>query len=291
VGEESGQVKIFMDISLQSYGIQRVIDALDANLPENITRVHDAAEADLIILHVIGRNQHVTQQAKEIIKAGKKYAVIQYVLESSRNPSADDWLAIWSGAKVVWSYYDLKSKIPSPFKLVNLYHAPLASNPDVFIDLKREKKYIVCTNGTTYRNECLGEVYLSAYSVGGVVAHIGKGYANPIVTSFPVNTDETLRDIFNQCTFVSALRRKDGFEIPAVEALFCGVRPIVFDTPNYRQWFDGLADFIPEGSPKIVTESLIRLFKSPPKTVDATEARKRFNWKVITDGFWQRCMT
>lgn len=284
-------MNVFMDISFQSYGIQRVTDALDANMPSGVTRVHDVTEADLILLHVVGRNQHVTQQAKEIIQAGKKYAVIQYVLESSRNPKAEDWLPLWGSAKVVWSYYDLASKISAPFKLGNLYHAPLASDPNLFIDTKQEKKYIVCTNGDTYRDECLGEVHLAAYASGGVVAHIGRGYANPIVTPIVAPNDEALRDVINQCSYVSALRRKDGFEIPAVEALLCGVRPIVFDTPNYRQWFDGLADFIPEGSPKIVTESLQKLFKTSPKPVDVEEARKRFDWKIITEGFWQRCMT
>jgi hypothetical protein len=67
----------------------------------------------------------------------------------------------------------------------------------------------------------------------------------------------------------------------------------MFDTANYRQWFDGLAEFIPEVAPEIVVARLKKIFqgKVQPVTADEiAEVQKRFDWKTIIEGFWQRCM-
>jgi glycosyltransferase involved in cell wall biosynthesis len=91
--------------------------------------------------------------------------------------------------------------------------------------------------------------------------------------------------------YTSCLRRKDGFELPAVEGLLCNSRPIVYDAPRYRQWFDGLAEFIPEEDPEKVINNLVRLFQKSYKPVteeERNETLKRFNWETIIKGFWNR---
>jgi hypothetical protein len=292
VGKGAGQMNVFFDLGFKSWGIDRVISALNANLPNNIVRVLDPAQADLVILHVWGRHDHVSNYAKELIKQGKKYAVIQYVLQSSRNPDPMDWMPLWSNAKVVWSYYDL-SNIPS-FKLENFYHAPLASNPDVFYRVDNaEKKYLAGTDGNNFRAECIGETHLTTWNLKKNAVHIGQPFdANPIVTYLSNITDDELRDVHNQCEYFVSLRRKDGFELPAIQSMLCGVRPIVFDTPNYRQWFDGLAIFIPEVGVKETAYNLGRVMAQPPKPMLASEideVKRRFDWSVIIGGFWERC--
>jgi hypothetical protein len=67
----------------------------------------------------------------------------------------------------------------------------------------------------------------------------------------------------------------------------------MFDTPNYRQWFDGLAEFIPEEDPRSVCESLIKLFKEEPRKVtkeETMDAKIGFDWNHIITGFWERCL-
>jgi hypothetical protein len=79
----------------------------------------------------------------------------------------------------------------------------------------------------------------------------------------------------------------------AVESLLCGTRPIMFDTPNYRQWFDGLAEFIPEESVSMTSYYLYKVFKKEPVLVSDAEiedARKRFDWERLVKGFWERCL-
>jgi len=60
--------------------------------------------------------------------------------------------------------------------------------------------------------------------------------------------------------------------------------------PDYRRWFDGLADFIPVGTPEQVVDSLVYLFKKPicpVSSYDILEARVRFDWERIINGFWR----
>jgi hypothetical protein len=287
-GITEDKLKAYFGTKLNSFGLSRVINALLKYLPSDIESSNEK-DSDLIILHVTGRNEHVTAQAQKILNEGKSYAVIQYVLQSSRNPDPKDWYKLWSGAKVVWSYYNLKNHIE------NFYHAPLGSNPNIFYKEKSDKKYIVGTNGNCYKAECVGEVQLATWQVGGKALHIGERFnSDPFVDYVSNPSDDAFRKLYNLCNYFSALRRKDGFEIVAVESLLSGTRPIMFDTPNYRQWFDGLVEFIPEASVGETVGNLKRLFKKSPKPVtddEINEVKNRFDWEKIVKGFWKQCMT
>ena len=275
----------------KSCGTDRVLTNLVKYLPPNFTIVDDPLLADLTIVHVVGRHDHVTQRVQKIKNAGHQYAIIQYVLQSCRNPDPNDWLELWNGAKVVWSYYDLKNYIP------NIYHAPLAADSNIFYKENNiEKKYLVGTNSDNYKTECIGEIGLAAYGAKGKVVHFGTHFgSDPNVDDVGiVKDDNALRAVYNSCKWFSALRRYDGFEIIALEALLCGVRPIMFDTPNYRQWFNGLAEFIPEVSAGEVTRILRGVFRKEPRLVtdnEISEIKLKFNWEKIIKGFWERCLS
>lgn len=280
-------MKIYFGTNLNSFGISRVVESLSNHLHPNF-EITDESNADLIVLHVTGRNEHTTFKAKKILDSGKSYAVIQYVLQSSRNPDPKDWYKLWHGAKVVWSYYDLFSHTD------NLYHSPLAANNEKFFKQEREKKYLVGSIGNCYKAECIGEVQLATWRSGKNCLHIGEKFNSDPFVSYKSNvTDDELCMLYNSCEYFSSLRRNDGFEIPAIESLLCGVRPIMFDTPNYRQWFDGLAHFIPENSPKDVVNELKKIFKNNPvpvKESEIEEVKRRFDWEKIIKGFWEKCM-
>lgn len=282
------RIRAFVDVGYASYGISRVAFNLAKYLPPEVDIATEGA-VDMTVLHVNGRHDHALRRASNILAQGNQYAVIQYVLQSCRNPDPKDWIELWSNAKVVWSYYDLRKYVP------DLYHAPLAADPEKFYKQDMEKKYLVGTNGNTYGAECIGEVQHAAYYAGGNAVHVGEKFnSDPIVEYFTNIDDNRFREIYNQCRWFSCLRRGDGFEITAVEALLCGVRPIMFDTPNYRQWFDGLAEFIPEVGSGEVAGRLKRIFKNGPKPVtdaEIQETKNRFNWEKIINGFWERCMT
>lgn len=279
-------MRIFCDVGFQSNGVSRVALNLARYLPQDCQLTTGPESADLTVLHVVGRHDHACRSARKIKAEGHQYAVIQYVLESCRNPDPKDWQELWDGAKVVWSYYDLTQHIP------HQYLAPLAADPDVFFPMESEKQYIIGANGEDYRAECLAEVRMAAHGLGRVL-HVGPDFAaDPNVTSVKHITDEQFRVYYNQCHRFACLRRKDGFEMIAVEALLCGVRPVMFDAPRFRRWFDGLAEFIPEGTPGEVVNSMKSLLRSSPSPVtgaEVEETKSRFNWERIIRGFWERC--
>lgn len=117
----------------------------------------------------------------------------------------------------------------------------------------------------------------------------GKQYS---VTFSKDCSDKELAPYYSTSQYVSGLRRTEGFELPAVEGLFCGARPILFDTPNYRQWYEPFGIFIYEGSRQEVIEQLINIFQGPYQPVTEEEiavAQGRFDWQRIIGGFWERC--
>jgi hypothetical protein len=281
-------MNVYYDFGFQSRGIERVVTELNRYLPTDVEVASFPAEADLVVLHVVGKHDHLAREAKHILEHGRHYAIIQYVLQSTRNPNPADWVSIWNGADLVWSYYDIGKYCP------RFYHAPLAAAPSVFYKQDANKEFLVGTNGYDYRTECYGEVRLAAWNTEGRTIHIGKKFDDDPNVDYHENvTDDELRGFYNSTQWWSSLRRKEGFEIGTVEALLCGTRPIMFDTPNYRQWFDGLVDFVPECNPGELSGKLKRVFLGGPRPVtdgEIEDVKKRFNWKEIIDGFWNRLL-
>ncbi len=282
-------MKTYFEVGFPSWGVGRVAFQMAKYLPKEIEQAGDPGSAKFTVLHVIGRRDHMLNTAKKIIAEGNQYAVIQYALQSTRNPNPKEWLELWNHAKVVWSYYDLQK-----YTSHNFYHAPLAADPNVFYPMNIDKKYIIGANGDDYARECVGEVRLAAWETQKRVAHVGNKLTDdPNVDYFKNITDDELRKVYNSCQWWASFRRKDGFEMPAVEAMMCGVRPIVFDTPNYKQWFNGLAEFVPEVDSEKLSVILKHMLKSEPKPLspeEVIEVKNRFSWGKIIKGFWERCM-
>lgn len=283
-------MNIYFDNPKNSFAISRIIVNLEKYLPKDFTRVKSRDEADLVILHAYGRNDHVTKYSQALLKQGKKYAVIQYALKSTRNPDPKDWYQLWNSAKVVWSYYDLGSHIK------NFYRSPLAADPKTFFRQNLKKDYLIgmLGNKNYYSVECFGEIYSVIKSLGKKAIHVGDMIdPNPNIIHLSNINDDELRFVYNGCQWFSALRRKEGFELVAVEAMLCGVRPIMFNMPDYKFWFKDLAKFISVNSYDETIKNLIKVLNGNPKPLtndEIEEVKKRFNWQKITKGFWDRCM-
>lgn len=282
-------MKVFFDNNRKSFGIGRVVTNLDKHLPEGFERVKDPLEADLIVMHINGRRNHRHADMEKILARGQQYAVCQYVLKSCRNPDPNDWTELWGNAKVMWSYYDLREYV------TDMYFQPLGADPEIFYREDVEKKFMLGTTGGNYKDECYLEGRMAAFMEQGKLVHVGESTpADPHVTLVKDISDDEMRNIYNSCKWFSVLRRKDGFEMPAVEAIMCGVRPILFDTPNYRTWFNDFATYIPETSPAETVRNLRNIIKTEPEPVtdDLIEAvKEKFDWKKLIAGFWERCAT
>jgi len=285
-------MKVFVDNIINDFAISRIERALKKYAPDSIQFVNNEDEADLVVIYAFGQRRKIWWRVCDLIKKNKKYAIVQIAIRSTTNPKTSDWLNIWRNAKLVWSYYNLQDLfiedredwlkeakiIPYSF---NFYYAPLGVDPEVFKETKQKKRYIITVGNN--RNECLKEV------VDAVI----EPYKDNIFILGGGIDDKLLADVYSKSQFVSGLRRIEGFELPVIEGLLCGARPIVFDKPHYREWFDGLAIFIKEEKREKVTKSLMEIFKDVKNMEPVSEeqkqlVRERFNWETIIKGFWER---
>lgn len=295
-------MNIYIELSEPSRGTKRVRDKLAEYLPYNSTGTiqitENEQEADLTILHVNGRRDKFFKKAYEIKKKGKKYAVIQYCVRSTMNPDTNDWLALWSGAELVWSYYDLRALcIEDGTKdLFHFYHAPLGADPGLFIPHNNEKKkYIISVGSQSYLTESAKECILAAKKENKKVIYIGDelNMGSDVVCKTNIS-DDYLSHLYSRSYYVSGLRRIEGFELPAIEGLLCGSRPVLFDRPHYRTWYNDFGVFIKEQDREKTQKELRNLFSSDNyhavSKQEIIEARSRFNWAVIINGFWKRAL-
>lgn len=272
-----------------SRAMYRVTTALRETVPLGVKLTDKVVDADFQVLHAISMEARPFHGTKD-------YAVIQYCTTHDSLPNRG---VLWGGAKVVWSYYQLDAH--------NLYHAPLGVDPNVF--KAREASGIspfrakVVTSGyvTGAGAEAIWSVAEAATKNGLSVVHIGpsevqgmRSLGNSFLWKAVEGiSDARLADIYSKAHFVSALRYLEGFELPAIEAMSCGTRPVVFDQPALRHWYGDFADFLPELGEDELVPVLEEYFAKGPRAVllsEIAEVRHRFDWKRITTEFWERVM-
>jgi hypothetical protein len=282
-------MKVFANNLIKDYAISRIENAFKRYSPSNIEFVNTEDEADFVIIYAYGQRRKIWWRVCRLLQQGKKYAIVQTAIRSTTNPRTQDWLQIWNNAELVWSYYDLPKLCQedgifhwlqgaideSPYG--NFYHAPLGVNSQVFKEIKMDggRDMTIAYGGN--RNESVDEIVEACHGTG---YRLGQGL-----------TDEQLAKVYSSCEFVSGLRKVEGFELPVIEGLLCGARPIIYDRQHYRNWFSDFALRInEEDSKKIRINQLEDIFKRGAKTVSWEEkelVKKRFNWETIIKGFWE----
>lgn len=302
-------MRVYLQPPQPSRGLDRIATALRRYAPASIEVLSFPRNADLTVIYAIGRRDACYRQMDEILKRGKRYAVVQVCLRSTMTPNTQSWMQLWESAAVVWSYYDLREAFfndggrANPFSTwVNFYHAPLGVDASVFYpNWNVRKLFTVATSGQSYLSESVRECWLAAKEVEGYVYHVGPRLSqakNGIVFSQDkkynrFDDDIQLSASYQQCSFVSGLRRKEGFELPAAEGLLCGARPILFDTPDYRWAYKSWGEYIKETDRQGVVDQLVQLFRQGARPVTAherEEAAHWFNWERICGEFWRRCL-
>jgi hypothetical protein len=287
-GQEA-KMKVCLIPNERSRAVDRVVKALVKYKPDNIHITSSVDDADLVVLHVIGRQDRT---GKQIARLNKPYAVIQYSLRSTMRPKTGGWLEIWEGANLVWSYLDLEMYCNEDGEEVdfNFYHSPLGCDPNVFYPSVAKRDYLIGFSSQSYVTESAREIVLAAGD--RKIMFLGRELNRDHVDCYQDVSDAVLASLYSRCKFVAGLRRTEGFELPALEGLLCGARPILFDCPHYRQWFDEYGIFIPEGSRDEVIASLQKIFDNPSEYHGPTieQARQDFAWKPIIERFWLECL-
>jgi len=276
---------------VMSRAMFRVADALRAHAPAGVQCVKTGIESDLQVLHVIGM-----EGMPDAISKSPEYAVLQYCYRSA-NGSPEQWNEVWKNARMVWSYY---GDLPVP-EGTNFLHSPLGVDTSVFRWNPAPRCRAVVTTGFVSGPcaEAIEEVAVAALRSGFEVVHIGPTDVvgmNPRISrhkdwnALGGISDARLAEIYQNAMWVSGLRHVEGFELPALEGLACGARPILFERPDMRQWYDGMADFIPECHGDELIQHLLELFKSRPVTVDPAVydiISHELSWDCFAKTFWK----
>jgi hypothetical protein len=295
-------VKVYLQPPQPSLGLDRIATALRRYAPSTIEVCEFPRNVDLTVIYAIGRRDAVLRQISDIRRLGKQYAVIQCCLRSTMNPSTGDWFNIWYYAKTVWSYYDLSRLIYEDGNdwvqwTGSFYHAPLGADASVFYDRfqpNRLRWYTIVTSGLSRLSESVRECELATEIVDESMFHLGPKISNKShVFCKREISDRELAEVYSNSSFVSGLRRTEGFELPAAEGLLCGARPIVFDTPDYRWNYREFAEYIHEGTRAEVVDQLVQLFKQGARPVTAherEEAAHWFSWERVCGEFWQKVL-
>jgi hypothetical protein len=301
-------MKVYLDPPPKmSKGIHRVADALKKRLPAGVELERCRENADVVVFHVVGVQNFdeidLRMQIDMCRAAGQRYAMMQYCLKTTENGGDSNfWWPLWHDAACVWSYYDLNLHLyqrqpdaADGVQISSFYYAPLGVEQDVFnINERAKKLFTIGTSGYVPETEGVLEAYEAVSRVNGFQFHLGPDFGLGALCAPQTGlTDQQVADRWNECDYVAGLRRVEGFELPAIEGILCGARPIVFDTPVYRQWYGGLAEFVPEGTPEELTEALVKLFSGPylaPSAEQLEEAQRRFDWDTLCAGFWERVL-
>lgn len=286
-------MKVFVSPTCQpcSRAMHRVSSALREFAPRGVSFVVSPAEADLQVLHAIAMNARPDPDCK-------RYAVVQYCTTNASEQNAQE---LWSPASTVWSYYMLWLRYPGV--QAKHYHAPLGVDRNIFsVRATRGRERAVLTSG--YVNgpgaEAILPLMKAALSLGFKVYHLGPkvvqgmaAFMHPLKTHFESISDDQLARLYSHVQYVGAMRYIEGFELPAIEGLACGARPIVFDQPATRRWFSEFADFVDESLPQDELEEALRqVLLQPLQPVEHVDKLldERFNWKKIVEGFWERAL-
>lgn len=270
-----------------SRAMWRVSEALKRHAPSNVEFVQIKEEADLEVLHVIGPD------ALDYASPSRYTAVIQYCTNKAEPKM---WWPLWERASVVWSYYDLAAFMP---RGANFYHSPLGIDPPFLERMGNigPRSIGVVTSGYVSGNgaEAIEDAAQAASLAGLTTTHIGPSGVE-VSRPFPKGwrslfaiSDAHLAEVYQRARWVSGLRYVEGFELPAIEGLSRGARPIVFDRPDMRQWYEGHAVFVPECSGPPLVDALRWVFSEQPLPVTREERETvvaKFDWGIIAEGFW-----
>ena len=271
-----------------SHAMHRVARALEESAPDEVEIVSRPQNADHQILHTIDGGQG----AYRVLNA-PRYSVIQYCLKTAngRNNTTDKF---WHEADMVWSYYPMDDLIGS----TRFYYAPLGVDrifTQPFTECRRDVGIMSSGYVSGPSAEAIEEVAVAANRVGLTVAHLGPDQPVNMTTqskgwsSIKGVKDTELAQFYRRSKWVSGLRHVEGFELPVLEGLVCGARPIVFDRPDMRQWYDGHAVFVPETNGEELIQLLVEVMSTEPEPVSRDERQeiiKRFDWAGIAEGFW-----
>jgi glycosyltransferase involved in cell wall biosynthesis len=221
----------------------------------------------------------------------KRYVVNFHCRGMWSEENIKDYLPFFKKAIAVYSHIDLKAELP---ELENFVMGPWGVDHRAFYKTRENKhKFIILNTGSIPQTEGIYESVAAADVIKKDIIHTGPnlGIRNKsynVCKNFL--TKEQLRQTYQNCSYTSGMRRKEGFEKTVLEGLLCGSRPICFDTPLYRGWYGNLVEYVVEGDMNETTNGLLSIFTGPYRDVTDEEramVKKIFSWQNVATNYWK----
>lgn len=293
-------IRVSIDRDIRKLKQVRIAQAITATAPPWASVVQDPAQSDLQVLQVS------TLDARRGIKA-PRYAIVQHANKFEHRHGTRQgivvpagfpaWETVWSKALAIWSPYDIGAELAGR-SAAHLYHAPFGVDLGVFRPGGVPRDIGIITSGASAFAEAIAECAAAAHTSGLTSVHLGPWEVDGMAAALPgrsvVNSisDNELAALYSRARWVSGLRYDEGFELPVLEGLACGARPIVFDTADNHAFYGDHPVFVPVSKGEELVQHLQLLLSLPVTREDVRpeelqQVALRFDWERLARGYWQ----
>lgn len=290
-------ISVYIDRDTRRLKQVRIAQALTATAPPWVKVVQDVATADLQVVQVSTLNARLNIRAP-------RYAVVQHALVYEHKgggrehikvpPGFNPWEALWARALAVWCPADIAAALQRCSR-AEYFHAPFGVDLGVFKPSGVPRDVGIVTTGFSNHYEAIAEAAGAAHQCGLTSVHLGPwevdGMAATLSGRSVVNslTDNELAALYSRAHWVSGLRYYEGFELPVLEGLACGARPLAFDTPDNRAYYGIHAVYVPVSQGEELVQRLADVMAAPPPPVNDAELEAvsaRYGWEQLANGYW-----
>lgn len=291
-------ISLYIDRDIRRLKQVRIAQAITATVPPWAIVLQEPARADVQVLQV----SELT--ARTGVKAAR-YAVVQHAMAYEHRMGERErivvpegfnpWEAVWSKALAIWSPVDVTAPLAKCSRAMP-YIAPFGVDLGVFRPHGVPRDVGIVTSGPSNHSEAIQEAAAAAYKSGLTTVHLGPWEVAGLNAAIPgrsiVNsiTDNELAALYSRARWVSGLRYFEGFELPVLEGLACGARPLAFDTPDNRQFYGDHAVYVPVCQGEQLVQELAAVMAAPPREVGVQELNDvalRYDWERLAIGWWQ----
>ena len=220
------------------FAFSRIKKAIEQYAPSNIEWSKTKEEADVQIIHIVGTGE--IPFIEEALDNRKKIILIQHVFFTG---GVCDWNKYWERSLLTLSFHNLIDYVPE--SKAHLLSLPWGCDPKEFNRLAVKKRNKIFTTGHIAETESIDLLYEACKNTNQLMYHTGTnfGWDTKFYKFLPFQKDHEFNLLLNSIQYVLAARKIEGFEMAAVEGLFCGCRPIVPNLPTYR-WYKDHGIFI-----------------------------------------------
>jgi len=275
-----------------SRAMERIRRAFIAYSPPGTLFV-DNMETDVVhCLNWVGQNPREHTARCEIVQGvptlplGSKYIVFVHVGNPHYRDLDSYYQRILAGALLVVTY----DREILGYEGSNVLETPWGFEPTTFYREPRARGYKILATGYVAESEAIDACFDACLRLQAKLCHVGGLLRaiprHPCYDRYEGISDSELRDLYNSSEYVSGMRREGGFELPVLEGYACGCRPIVFEQPTMRKWYNDFAIFVPNLPRGELVKILVDVLRQPTNLNPRPDALEKFHWKQIIARVW-----